>query len=333
MTDTATPHLFRPLHPARGHLQEPRLRLADVPVPGGRGADDRLALRPPCPLRHGRGRGRHRRGDRRLGGRAHHPWLHRALVPTTRSRRWRGWPRPTSATARCRASSSAMPGGRRARRGPGTAPSRSGSDAGAWPTIAPSALPVRDGWHTPKAMDEADIERVKADFRSAAGRALAAGLRGGRGAWRARLPAAQLPLAGRQRRNDGYGGDLEGRMRLPLEVAAIVRDAWPAHLPVWYRVSASTRWRADCRSRRRSSSARRLEAIGIDLIDCSSGGIGGSPSLATDASRARAFRCPMPRRSGAEAEIATMAVGFITEAAAGGSHSRRGQGRHDRDCA
>ena len=42
------------------------------------------------------------------------------------------------------------------------------SDAGAWPTIAPSALPVRDGWHVPKAMDEADIERVKADFQSAA---------------------------------------------------------------------------------------------------------------------------------------------------------------------
>ena len=184
---------------------------------------------------------------------------------------------------------------------------------GAWPTLAPSALPLRDGWHVPKAMDEADIERVKADFRSAAGRALAAGfevveIHGAHGYL---LHSFLSPVA--NKRNDGYGGDLDGRMRLPLEVAAMVRDVWPAPLPVWYRASAVDEVEGGLPLEETIELARRLKAIGIDLIDCSSGGIGGSPSLATT-HPGPGFQVPYAAAIRAEAAIAAMAVGFITEA-------------------
>jgi 2,4-dienoyl-CoA reductase-like NADH-dependent reductase (Old Yellow Enzyme family) len=183
---------------------------------------------------------------------------------------------------------------------------------GAWPTIAPSALPVRDGWHTPKAMDEADIERVKADFASAAGRALEAGfevveIHGAHGYL---LHSFLSPLS--NRRNDDYGGDLEGRMRFPLEVAALVRAAWPAHLPVWYRVSAQDGVEGGLELPEVIELCRRLKAIGVDLVDCSSGGISGSPSLAT-VHPGPGFQVPFAEAIRRNAEIATMAVGFITE--------------------
>ncbi len=114
-------------------------------------------------------------------------------------------------------------------------------------------------------------------------------------------------------RNDGYGGDLEGRMRFPLEVASIVREAWPAHLPVWYRVSAQDGVAGGLELAEVIELCRRLKAIGIDLIDCSSGGISGSPSLAT-VHPGPGFQVPFADAIRREAGIATMAVGFITEA-------------------
>jgi 2,4-dienoyl-CoA reductase-like NADH-dependent reductase (Old Yellow Enzyme family) len=183
---------------------------------------------------------------------------------------------------------------------------------GAWPTIAPSAIPVRDGWPVPKAMDEADIERVKSDFRTAARRALEAGfevveIHGAHGYL---LHSFLSPLS--NRRNDAYGGDLDGRMRLPLEVATIVREAWPAHLPVWYRVSAQDGVEGGLELDDVIELCRRLKALGIDLVDCSSGGISGSPSLST-VHPGPGFQVPFADAIRREAEIPTMAVGFITD--------------------
>jgi 2,4-dienoyl-CoA reductase-like NADH-dependent reductase (Old Yellow Enzyme family) len=183
---------------------------------------------------------------------------------------------------------------------------------GAWPTMAPSAIPVRDGWPTPKAMDEADIERVKTDFETAAARALEAGfevveIHGAHGYV---LHSFVSPLT--NRRNDAYGGGLEGRMRLPLEVATIVREAWPAHLPVWYRVSAQDGVEGGLELPEVIELCRRLKAIGIDLVDCSSGGISGSPSLAT-VHPGPGFPVPFADAIRREAGIPTMAVGFITD--------------------
>jgi 2,4-dienoyl-CoA reductase-like NADH-dependent reductase (Old Yellow Enzyme family) len=177
---------------------------------------------------------------------------------------------------------------------------------------APSAIPVRDGWPVPKAMDEADIERVKSDFRTAARRALEAGfevveIHGAHGYL---LHSFLSPLS--NRRNDAYGGDLDGRMRLPLEVAAIVREAWPAHLPVWYRVSAQDGVDGGLELEDVIELCRRLKTLGIDLVDCSSGGISGSPSLST-VHPGPGFQVPFADAIRREAEIPTMAVGFITD--------------------
>lgn len=188
-----------------------------------------------------------------------------------------------------------------------------GADEAPWQTIAPSALPVREGWHTPKAMDEADIARVKADFASAARRALEAGfevveIHGAHGYL---LHSFLSPLT--NRRDDGYGGGLEGRMRLPLEVAGIIREIWPEHLPVWYRASVQDGVEGGLAVADTIDLARRLKAIGIDLIDCSSGGISGSVSLAT-VHPGPGFQVPLAAAVREGAGIATMAVGFITEA-------------------
>lgn len=186
------------------------------------------------------------------------------------------------------------------------------ADDGAWPTIAPSAIPVRDGWHAPKGMEDADIERVKDDFKTAAGRALEAGFEVAEihGAHGYLLHSFLSPLS--NRRDDGYGGDLEGRMRFPLEVARIVREAWPADLPVWYRVSAQDGVEGGLELDEVIELCRRLRAIGIDLIDCSSGGISGSPSLST-VHPGPGFQVPFAEAIKKEADIASMAVGFITD--------------------
>lgn len=184
---------------------------------------------------------------------------------------------------------------------------------GAWPTIAPSAVPVRDGWHVPKAMDEADIAHVKGAFKTAADRALRAGFEvvEVHGAHGYLLHSFLSPLA--NKRNDAYGGDLEGRMRFPLEVAQAVREVWPAHLPVWYRVSSQDGVEGGLELADTIVLAGRLKEIGIDMIDCSSGGIAGSPSLAT-VHPGPGFQVPFADAIRREAGIGTMAVGFITEA-------------------
>ena len=188
-----------------------------------------------------------------------------------------------------------------------------GPDEDPWQTIAPSAIPVREGWHTPKAMDETDLARVRDAFRDAARRALEAGfevveLHGAHGYL---LHSFLSPLT--NRRNDAYGGDLEGRMKFPLEVAAIVREVWPDNLPVWYRVSAQDGVEGGLELADTIELVKRLKALGIDLVDCSSGGIAGSPSLAT-VHPGPGFQVPFADAIRKGADIPTMAVGFITEA-------------------
>ena len=188
-----------------------------------------------------------------------------------------------------------------------------GPGEGAWQTVAPSAIPVREGWHVPKAMDEADIAKVKADFVAAAGRALQAGfeiveLHGAHGYL---LHSFFSPLS--NRRDDVYGGDLAGRMRLPLEVARAVREVWPSHLPLWYRASVADGMAGGTTVEDTIALARALKEVGVDLIDCSSGGISGSPSLAT-VHPGPGFQVPYAHAVRTGADIATMAVGFITEA-------------------
>ena len=181
---------------------------------------------------------------------------------------------------------------------------------GNWPLLAPSALPYLPDGAVPKAMDRADMDRVKADFVAAAKRAAEAGfdwleLHCAHGYL---LSAFISPLT--NRREDDYGGSLENRLRWPLEVFAAVRAAWPAERPMSVRISAHDWVEGGITPGDAVQIARAFKAAGADLIDVSSGQV--SPEQKP--TYGRMYQTPFADRIRQEAGIATMAVGAITEA-------------------
>jgi 2,4-dienoyl-CoA reductase-like NADH-dependent reductase (Old Yellow Enzyme family) len=183
-----------------------------------------------------------------------------------------------------------------------------------WQRIGPSAVAAAPGWSVPAAMGQADIDQVVADFRAAAQRAEQAGfdaieLHFGHGY----LVASFLSPVSNQR-GDAYGGGLTGRMRLALEVAAAVRGVWPAHKPLWCRLScvdgAQGGWTLDDTV----VLARELKRVGVDVIDCSSGGLR-EQTAALPVARGLGFQVPFARRVRQEAGAVTQAVGMIVDAA------------------
>ena len=193
--------LFAPIEVGEPRPSEPHRRRPDVPVLGRRRLGDRLA--PPALDDAGDERRRHghRRDDRRRAPRPDQPRLPRPLLRpqrgggAARARRraaGRGAGREVRRPARpCRPQGvvPAALGGRRAARGRTRIP---------WQTVSASALPYADGWHTPHALDEAEIEALIVRF-AAVGRAGAARrLRLHRAAQRARLPLAPVPVAAQQ---------------------------------------------------------------------------------------------------------------------------------------
>lgn len=182
----------------------------------------------------------------------------------------------------------------------------SGDDA--WPTIAASAVPFGPGWPTPRAMDEAELVRVREAFVAATKRADAAGfdlveLHAAHGYL---LHGFLSPIA--NRRTDRYGGDLEGRMRYPLEVFEAMRAAWPAHKPMAVRISASDWSEEGFTPDEAVVFCAALRDLGCDLIDVSSGGI--SPDIKPI--YGRLYQTPFAERVRLEAEIATVTVGNIS---------------------
>ena len=179
-----------------------------------------------------------------------------------------------------------------------------------WPTIAPSALPFGPGWHTPRAMDEADMARVKADFVEGAKRALRAGF----DALELHLAHGYLlhsfvsPLS--NQRNDDYGGSLAGRMRYPLEVAAAVRAVVPRQVPLGARITG-TEWLPDGLTGDDAVAfAAALKEAGLDFVDVSSGNITPDSRWPTDPG----FNVPVAEQVRRETGIAVRAVGMITNA-------------------
>lgn len=179
-----------------------------------------------------------------------------------------------------------------------------------WETVAPSALPYLDTWPTPRAMTESDITSLIAAFASSARRAVRAGfdLIEVHAAHGYLLHQFMSPLS--NQRNDGYGGDLTGRMRLTLEVFAAVRAAVPADFPVILRLSATDwvdgGWGVDDAV----ALSAALRDLGCDMIDVSSGGLDHRQKIITGPGYQTAFSA----RIRAEAGMATMTVGQITEA-------------------
>jgi 2,4-dienoyl-CoA reductase-like NADH-dependent reductase (Old Yellow Enzyme family) len=181
-----------------------------------------------------------------------------------------------------------------------------------WPVVAPSALPMDEGWLVPHELTLEEIGRLKEHWRAATRRALAAGIEvvEVHGAHGYLLHEFLSPIS--NKRTDAYGGDRTGRMRLPLEVAQIVRDIWPADYPVFFRVSSTDGIEGGWALDDTVALARELKAIGIDVIDCSSGGLAGS-ATAAKVKRTLGFQVPFAERVRREADIPTMAVGLILE--------------------
>ncbi|MGA3015587.1 MAG: NADH:flavin oxidoreductase/NADH oxidase [Bryobacteraceae bacterium] len=179
---------------------------------------------------------------------------------------------------------------------------------GGWRAVAPSAIPFNPGDPAPAELSKAEIRGIVDAFVAAARRALRAGFQV------AEIHAAHgylvheflSPLS--NQRTDEYGGAFENRIRLAREVAEAVRAVWPAGLPLFVRISATDwapgGWDID----ESVELARRLKAVGVDLIDCSSGGAVPHQKIALGPG----YQVPFAARIRKEAGVATGAVGMIT---------------------
>jgi 2,4-dienoyl-CoA reductase-like NADH-dependent reductase (Old Yellow Enzyme family) len=180
---------------------------------------------------------------------------------------------------------------------------------GGWTTVAPSAIPFSERYSTPEALDKRAIDAVIEAFVGAAGRAEAAGfdLLEIHAAHGYLLHEFLSPLS--NQRDDDYGGSFDNRVRLLLEVAAAVRRAWPEHLPLSVRISATDWVEGGWSIDDSVQLARLLRNLGVDIIDCSSGGNVSSVKIPL----APGYQVPFAARIRKEAGIATAAVGLITE--------------------
>ncbi|MEM7057030.1 MAG: NADH:flavin oxidoreductase/NADH oxidase [Pseudomonadota bacterium] len=180
-----------------------------------------------------------------------------------------------------------------------------------WQAIAPSAIPYAEGWPTPAEMTEEDIQSVIRAFGAAARRSLEAGFK------IIEVYAAHgflvhqflSPIA--NKRTDVWGED---RGRFAVEVARAIRAEWPERLPLAFRLSATDWVDGGIEVEDTVATAKRLKAEGVDMIDCSTGGIGGKDRPRRMVIE-QGFQVPFAEAVRRDADMATMAVGFLWDAA------------------
>ncbi len=198
-------------------------------------------------------------------------------------------------------------------------------DDGGWTPVAPSALAFKASYPLPRELSRDDIAKVIRDFEAATERSLQAGFQ-----------VIELHMAHgylmheflsprSNQRSDEYGGSVQNRMRFPLQVAAAVRAKWPRELPLFVRISA-TDWAdgpeelsALAQNRAAGHGAwnvsesvvlcGQLKALGIDLIDCSSGGLLADAVIPVGPG----YQVPFAEKIRRDSQIMTAAVGMITE--------------------
>jgi 2,4-dienoyl-CoA reductase-like NADH-dependent reductase (Old Yellow Enzyme family) len=176
-----------------------------------------------------------------------------------------------------------------------------------WPTIAPSALPFGPGWHTPAAMTEDDMARVRTAFVQAAQRAVRLGF----DAIELHLAHGYLlhsfvsPLS--NKRNDQWGGTLDGRMRFPLEVARAVRAVVPSGTPLGARITGTDWVEGGLTADDAVALTKALKAEGLDYVDVSSANITPDSRWPSEPG----FNVPIAERVRRESGIPTRAVGMI----------------------
>ena len=181
-----------------------------------------------------------------------------------------------------------------------------------WQAVGPTDEPTTPDWPAPRALESGEIAGLVGSWAASARLADAAGfdvleIHGAHGY----LIASFLsPVS--NRRNDGYGGDLAGRMRIALEIAEAVRDAWPKGKPLFFRVSSVDGAEGGWSMADTVALAKELKARGVDVVDCSSGGLTGS-ATAAPVPRHPGFQVPFAAAVRREAGIASMAVGLILD--------------------
>lgn len=192
---------------------------------------------------------------------------------------------------------------------------------GGWKTVAPSEIPFHETDEKPRALNAEELQKVKSDFKAAAKRALAAGFKV------IELHAAHgyllhqflSPLS--NQRTDAYGGSFENRIRLLIEVIETVQEAWPIENPLFVRISATDWAEGGWTPEESILLSGILKTKGIDLIDCSSGGLAAHQQIPV----AAGYQVPFAEAIKQQTGILTGAVGLITKTAQAEEILHKGQ--------
>ncbi|MGH9711812.1 MAG: NADH:flavin oxidoreductase/NADH oxidase [Candidatus Acidiferrales bacterium] len=192
---------------------------------------------------------------------------------------------------------------------------------GGWTPVAPSAIPFAESYPNPEALDVNGIRAVVKAFADAAMRACIAGF----GVVEIHAAHGYLlheflsPLS--NQRTDSYGGSFENRTRIVLEVISAVRRVWPESAPLFLRISATDWIEGGWDVEQSVQLAELVGPLGVDLIDCSSGGLAPGAKIPVRAGYQVPFADEIRRRTG----LLTGAVGLITTAAHADAILREGK--------
>lgn len=195
------------------------------------------------------------------------------------------------------------------------------SDEGGWEAVGPTATPFAGNYPVPRMMTRDDIAQVIEAFRRAAYRSRQVGfdvieLHAAHGYL---IHEFLSPLS--NTRTDEYGGSFENRIRLCLQIVEAVRRVWPEGLPLFVRVSATDWAEGGWDIEQTVELSRRLGALGVDLVDCSSGGNVSHQQIQLGPG----YQVPFAERIKRDARVATGAVGLITDPAEADAIIRGGQ--------
>lgn len=196
-----------------------------------------------------------------------------------------------------------------------------GAEARGWPVVGPSPIPFADGYQTPVALEAAGIRGVVRAFGDATRRALTAGVK------LIEVHAAHgylihqflSPLS--NHRTDAYGGSFANRTRLLYEVVGAIREIWPERYPLFVRISASDWVEGGWTIEDSVALAKTLKPLGVDLVDCSSGGVVHGVRIPVGPG----YQVPLAEQVRREAGVLTGAVGLITAPAQADHIIRTGQ--------
>jgi 2,4-dienoyl-CoA reductase-like NADH-dependent reductase (Old Yellow Enzyme family) len=182
-----------------------------------------------------------------------------------------------------------------------------------WPVVGPSPIASNPGWPVPRELTHDAIKELLDQFAQAAGRAARAGFQAlnVHAAHGYLIHSFLSPLS--NKRQDAYGGDRRGRMKFALEVAEAARANWPGTRPIFFRISAIDGLPGGWELEDSVELATELKRRGIDVVDCSSGGLTTRTTTAA-IPRPEGYQVPLASAIRAQAGIATMAVGLIRHA-------------------